>query len=95
MIAASAERFCVEQYAITRLLAVGDRLLDAGLQMAARNVHRAGDVPLLELLLLADVEDHGRVVRAAVGARVLEHLVDLRGIDLLDPGAGVLDQLLA
>ena len=76
-------------------MAVRDRLLDAGLQVAARNVHGARDVTHLVLLLLADVEDHGRLGGVAVGAAVVEDLLDLGGIELLDPGARVLDELLA
>ena len=76
-------------------VAVGDRLLDAGLQVAARNVHGAGDVAHLVLLLLADVEDHGRLVGAAVGAAVVEDFLDLGGVELLDPRPRVLDELLA
>jgi len=75
--------------------AVGDRLLDAGLEVAAGHVHRTGDVALLELLLLAHVEDHGRLVGVAVAPRVLEDLVDLCRVELLEPGASLLDQLLA
>jgi hypothetical protein len=57
-------------------------------------VDGAGKVTGLELLLLAHVEDHGRLVGAAVAAGEIEHLLHLGGIDLLDPGTGVFDQLL-
>ena len=67
----------------------------AGLQMAARNVHGAGDVSHLVLGLLAHVEDHGRLGRVAIGRAVVQDLLDLGGIELLDPGASLLDELLA
>jgi hypothetical protein len=45
--------------------------------MPARHVHGAGQVRLLELVLLAHVDDHGAVA-------VLRQLVDVPGVDLLD-----------
>ena len=47
-----------------------------------------GQVALLVLLLLAHVEDHRRLVGAAVAGRVIERLLDLGGIELLDPARG-------
>ena len=94
--AASAERFCVEQYAITRLLRSGIACSMRVSRWPRGTWIGAGDVALLELLLLADVEDHGRLVGAAVRARGGRAIsLTSRGIELLDPGAGVLDQLLA
>ena len=58
-------------------VAVGDGGLDARLEVPARHVHGAGQVGLLELVLLADVDDHGAV--AVLGERV-----DVLRIDLLD-----------
>jgi hypothetical protein len=52
-------------------------------------------MPLLVLLLLADVEDHGGRLRVAVLARRVERFLDRGRIELLDPGARLLDQLLA
>ncbi len=54
------------------LRAVARGALDAGLEVAARHVHGAGDVRLLELVLLAHVDDHGTVPVA-----VLKLIVDL------------------
>ena len=55
--------------------AVGDGALDPGLQVAARDVLRAGDVAGVELLGLAHVDEH-----RAVGGL----LARLGGIDLRD-----------
>jgi hypothetical protein len=59
------------------LRAVTDGALDARLEMAARHVDGAGDVGLLELVLLAHVDDHGAVA-------VLPELVDVLRVHLLD-----------
>ena len=67
-----------------RLRPVARRTLDARLQVAARHVHGARDVALLELVLLAHV-DQERSPAVSVQGRVVDlarvHLADL----LLDP----------
>ena len=78
-------RRAVEDHA---LRAVGDRALDAGLEVAARHVDGAREVRLLELVLLAHVDDHGTVA-------VLLELVDVLRIDLLDLLLDLANQLCA
>src|SRR5919109_396248 len=63
---------------------IRDGALDARLQIAARDVQRAGDVPLVPLVLLADVEDDG------LGG--VDQLARLRGVDLGDLAAHLLEQ---
>jgi hypothetical protein len=64
-----------------RLRPIGCGALDARLEVPARHVHRAGEVPLAPLVLLADVDEERRLERAEelVGARRV-HLLDL-GLD--------------
>src|SRR5690606_6697186 len=65
------------------LVAVGDRAVDAGLEVAARDVRRAGQVAGVPLLGLAHVEQ---------GDALVEQLADLAGVhlgDLLLDGADV------
>jgi hypothetical protein len=62
--------------------AVGDRTLYARLEVAARNVHGARDVGLLELVLFADVHDHRPVAVLRQRANVLR--IDFLDL-LLDP----------
>jgi hypothetical protein len=50
-------------------------------------VHGAGEVSLLELVLLANVDDDGAV------APVLRQLVDVARIDLRDPLLRLLDEI--
>ena len=59
---------------------VGDAALDGALEGAAGDVERTGDRPLLVLLGLAHVEDHG----AGSGPGC----VGLGGVDLADLGLG-------
>ena len=59
-------------------VAVGDRALDARLEIAARDVHGAGDVPAVPLLGLAHVDQDDAVA---------EVLGDLGRVDLLRPAA--------
>jgi hypothetical protein len=75
--------------------AVRHRSLDARLEVSAWHMDGAGDVPHLILLLLAHVEDHGRLVGIPVAVTMIEQLLDLRRVELLDPGPCFLDQLLA
>ena len=86
MCAASAERLpdgAVEDHVRG---AVGGGALDALLEVPARHVHGAGEVGLLELVLLADVDDHGAVRRSG-------ELVDVAGVDLADLFLHLADQL--
>ena len=64
---------------------VGSRALDARLEMAAGNVNGAGDVTLVPLVLLPDVEDE----RAAG----VDQLTRLGRVHLRDLGADLLEQL--
>jgi hypothetical protein len=68
--------------------AVGHEALDPRLQVAARHVHGARQVRLLELVLLAYVDDHGAVA-------VMRQLLDVLGIDLLDLLLDVADEVCA
>ena len=65
-------------------VAVRDRALDAGLQVGTRHVLRARDALPLELLTLADVDEHDAVA---------EPLVHLGRVDLVDPLLDLLDDL--
>ena len=57
---------------------VGDVALDPALEVAARDVDGAGDVPLLILIALADVENRGRgLAREALGRLGRRLLADL------------------
>jgi hypothetical protein len=47
---------------------VGRSLLDPRLEVAARNVHRAGDASLLPLVALADIDQHGAFVEQRLRA---------------------------
>src|SRR5207247_357413 len=76
------------------LAAVGLDPLDPRLEIAAGNVDGAGNVSLLELALLTHVDEREGGVGAAVRFLHVERLLDLRGIDLFDPFAGLSDQLL-
>ena len=67
-------RGAVEDHA---LRAVAHGALDAGLEVGARHVQGTRQMRLLELVLLAHVDDHGPVA-------VLRQLVDLLGVHLLD-----------
>jgi hypothetical protein len=58
--------------------------------MPARHVHGAREVGLLELVLLANVDDHG-----AVAVAVLGQGVDVLGIDFLDLLLDLANQLCA
>ena len=66
------------------LRAVGRDAVDARLEVAARDVHGARQVPGVPLLLLAHVDDHDALV---------EELAHLGGIDLVDLRADLLDVL--
>ena len=68
------------------LRAVGRCALDARLEVAARHVDRAGDLARRDLLGLADVDDDRAVA---------ELLVDLGGVDLVDLGLDLADELRA
>ena len=72
------------------LRAVAHGALDARLQVAARHVDGARDVALLELVLLAHVDDHGTVPVA-----VLKLIVDLARVHLLDLLLDVAEQFRA
>jgi hypothetical protein len=63
--------------------------------VTARNVHRARDVPRLELVLLAHVDQRHSFLCAAVLLAQVQLLLDLGRIDFLDPRANLLDQLLS
>ena len=62
----------------------GRGALDARLEIAARDVHGAGDVALVPLVLLADVDDHGLTG--------VDELARTGGVDLRDLGAHLLQQ---
>ena len=66
------------------LVPVVDPTLDAGLEVAPRDVDRVGNRPLLELVGLADVEEEVAGSQQRLGARRL---------DLGDPGLGVPQQV--
>src|SRR5215210_565384 len=72
------------------LRAVRDGALDARLEMPARHVHGAREVRLLELVLLADVDDHGAVAVPVPGPGM-----DVLGIDFLDLLLDLANQLCA
>ena len=65
---------------------VGRNAFDARLEVAARDVHGAGNLALVPLVLLADVEEERRLGR-------VEELVGARGVHLLDLGSHLLEQL--
>ena len=66
--------------------AVGDRLLDPRFEPAAGKVDCAGDVALVPLLALADVEEDGRI-------GVVVELVCPFGVDLVDLLSGLLEKI--
>ncbi len=70
------------------LVAIGDDALDARLEVAARDVDRAGDLPGRDLVALADVDDHRGV---AVPAREL--VAQLGRLDLADLALDGAEQL--
>jgi hypothetical protein len=64
--------------------------------VAARDVDRAGQVRLLELVLLADVDEHGLTVAVAIAvAVVMQMLVDLLRVHLPDLLLDLADELRA
>jgi hypothetical protein len=69
-----------------RLSPVGGGALDPGLEVAARDVDRAGEVPLAPLVLLTDVDEERPRSR-------IEQLASARGVDLADLGLHLLQQL--
>ena len=62
--------------------------------MPPRHVHGALDVPGFELVLLANVDQGDRLVGVTVLVTRIELVLDLGGVDFLDPGPDLLDQLL-
>ena len=66
--------------------AVGDRLLDPRFEPAARKVDGAGDMALVPLLTLADIEENGRI-------GVIVQLASAFGIDLFDLLPGLLEKV--
>ena len=87
------------------LVALADRALDTRLEVRTRHVHGAGQVRLLELVLLAHVDDHGTVaVGCPLGARAprpprrmagRDQVVDLLRVHLLDLLLHLAEQLSA
>ena len=65
---------------------VGRGRFDAGLEVAAGDVDGAGDLPLVPLVLFADVEEERRVGR-------VEELAGARGVHFLDLGPHLLQEL--
>ena len=69
-----------------RLHVVGRGRFDAGLEVAARDVHGAGDLALVPLVLLPDVEEERRV-------GPFEELAGACCVHFLDLGANLLQEL--
>src|SRR5206468_3770826 len=69
-----------------RLVPVGNRLLDPRLDVAARDVDRSGDVPLVPLVALADVHEGWGLVGG-------EQARGLGGVYLIDLGLDLLQEL--
>jgi len=84
----SCERRAVAGGAVRddRLGAVGDRLLDPRFEPAARKVDGAGDVALVPLLALADVEENCRI-------GVVVQLPGALRVDLVDLLPGLLEKV--
>jgi hypothetical protein len=80
----------VEDHALRAVVAYC--ALDARLEMAARHVHGAREMRLLELVLLAHVDDHGP---APVPVSVQPEVVDLLRVHLLDLLLDLADELCA